>query len=72
MNHLQPSLDKREWRTEEDRVLLAAHEALGNKWALIAAKLDGRTDNSVKNRYKSLMRRRVRETRGRAPGAQAS
>lgn len=63
MNHLQPSLDKRPWRPEEDAVLLEAHKALGNKWALISMKLGGRTDNSVKNRYKSIVRRNAREAK---------
>lgn len=60
MNHLQPSLDKRPWREDEDSVLLAAHAELGNKWALIAMRLNGRTDNSVKNRYKSITRKASR------------
>lgn len=63
MNHLQPSLDKRPWRPEEDAVLLEAHNDLGNKWALISMKLGGRTDNSVKNRYKSIVRRNAREAK---------
>lgn len=63
MNHLQPSLDKRPWRPEEDAVLLEAHKALGNKWALISMRLGGRTDNSVKNRYKSIVRRSIREAK---------
>lgn len=63
MNHLQPSLDKRPWRPEEDAVLLEAHKALGNKWALISMRLGGRTDNSVKNRYKSIARRAAREAK---------
>ena len=65
MNHLQPSLDKRPWRPEEDAVLLEAHQALGNKWALISVRLCGRTDNSVKNRYKSIVRRAAREAKAR-------
>lgn len=63
MNHLQPSLDKRPWRPEEDAVLLEAHRALGNKWAQISVRLGGRTDNSVKNRYKSIVRRNAREAK---------
>lgn len=65
MNHLQPSLEKRPWSVQEDRVLLDSHSKLGNKWALISVKLCGRSDNSVKNRYKSLMRRALREGRVR-------
>lgn len=63
MNHLQPSLDKRPWREEEDDILLEAHQALGNKWAQISVRLGGRTDNSVKNRYKSIVRRNAREAK---------
>jgi hypothetical protein len=63
MNHLQPSLDKAPWRQEEDEMLLSAHAAHGNKWALIAAQLGSRTDNAVKNRFKSLQRRNYREQR---------
>ena len=65
MNHLQPSLNKRPWKPEEDAVLLEAHNDLGNKWALISSKLRGRTDNSVKNRYKSIVRRNAREAKAR-------
>jgi hypothetical protein len=64
MNHLQPSLEKAPWRPEEDEMLLAAHASLGNKWAQIASELGGRTDNAVKNRFKSLQRRSNREQRG--------
>lgn len=65
MNHLQPSLNKRPWKPEEDAVLLEAHNALGNKWAMISMRLGGRTDNSVKNRYKSIARRTAREAKAR-------
>lgn len=63
MNHLQPCLEKRPWRAEEDAVLMEAHKQLGNKWAMISMRLCGRTDNSVKNRYKSIVRRAAREAK---------
>jgi hypothetical protein len=31
-NHLDPTINKGPWTTEEDRVLLAAHKKLGNRW----------------------------------------
>ncbi|CAN8067352.1 unnamed protein product [Agarophyton chilense] len=69
MNHLQPSLEKRAWTVQEDTVLMDAHRQLGNKWALIAMRLCGRTDNSVKNRYKSIVRRAVRDANARDANA---
>lgn len=33
---------------------------IGNKWAEIARKLPGRTDNSVKNRFYSKIRHAIR------------
>lgn len=69
MNHLQPSVDKAAWRADEDVALMAAQGALGNRWSAIATRLTGRTDNSVKNRFKSLQRRRVREARAAAAAA---
>jgi len=31
-NHLNPEINKGEWTDSEDRILLDAHEELGNRW----------------------------------------
>ena len=41
-------------------MILAKHSDVGNKWVRIASFLPGRPENSVKNRYHSLLRRAMK------------
>jgi hypothetical protein len=58
-NHLCPNVNKMEWTPEEDAILIEHQKLWGNKWSKIAALLPGRTDNSVKNRWNSSLKRRL-------------
>ena len=57
-NHLDPSIKKSGWTPEEDQILLEHQLRLGNRWCEIAKSLPGRSENSVKNRWNSAMRKR--------------
>ena len=59
-NHLAPGINRGEWTSEEEAALVEAHKAFGNRWAAIAARLPGRTENSVKNHWNATLRRKLR------------
>ena len=63
-NQLNPDITKAAWTTEEELVLLQAHRELGNKWVDIAKRLNGRTDNAIKNHWNSSLKRRIVEETG--------
>lgn len=59
VNSLDPDLLKKAWSPEEDETLIKYQSLWGNKWAKIATLLPGRTDNSVKNRWNSSLKRKL-------------
>ncbi|CAM8992135.1 unnamed protein product [Rhodiola kirilowii] len=49
MNYLSPSVKRESFTEDEEDLIIRLHNLLGNRWALIAGRVPGRTDNQVKN-----------------------
>ena len=58
-NHLDPSLVRSGWTMEEDQMLIDLHGKFGNSWTKIATFFQGRTDNCIKNRWNSTIKKRL-------------
>lgn len=82
-NHLDPNVSHAPWTEEEDQKLIELHAKIGNAWTRLASFFPGRTDNCIKNRWNSTIRKRIdrqergeplvmrrgRKPKGRAPGS---
>lgn len=66
-NHLAPDVRKEAWTEAEDDAIVHAHHLVGNRWTQIAKSLrNGRSPNSVKNRWHSSLKNRLNERGGEA------
>mmetsp|Transcript_13843 Transcript_13843/g.16776 ORF Transcript_13843/g.16776 Transcript_13843/m.16776 type:complete len:362 (-) Transcript_13843:86-1171(-) len=59
--NLDPCIKRGHWTIREDAILIKAQQTFGNQWIQVARFLKGRTENSVKTRFKSIIRAGERE-----------
>lgn len=63
LNALNPLLKKGSWEPEEDYIIFKLFKKLGSKWSIISNYISGRTENSIKNRFYSTLRRIAAESK---------
>ncbi|KAK9119806.1 hypothetical protein Scep_017899 [Stephania cephalantha] len=61
INYLRPDLKRGTFSQQEEDLIISLHELLGNRWAQIAARLPGRTDNEIKNFWNSCLKKKLRQ-----------
>ncbi|XP_057956273.1 transcription factor MYB59 [Malania oleifera] len=61
VNYLHPGLKRGKMTPHEERLILELHAKWGNRWSRIARKLPGRTDNEIKNYWRTHMRKKAQE-----------
>ncbi|KAF7850122.1 hypothetical protein BT93_L5823 [Corymbia citriodora subsp. variegata] len=58
MNYLRPNIKHGNITKEEEEIIINLHRVLGNRWASIASRLPGRTDNEIKNYWNICLKKR--------------
>jgi hypothetical protein len=58
-NYLAPTISLNPWTAEEDALIAENVEEVGTKWATISKLFPGRSDNAIKNRWYTQLKRRA-------------